>query len=337
MKFIISIIIILSTVLWCEVGHFVYSYYFNCIYSGNTDVNHDNHTKILVLTDQHIMGPRKSNRFDKMRREWVMSVGFKVVVYLLQPDAIFHLGDSLDEGYISRGEVERKAARDFKNTFPRPKGVKQLILFGNHDIGLHFHAKYDPPVNLISAFKATFTADLETINDNHFVHFNSMAFSNDSCSLCHRSMKDLFNTAQRVDCVDPILLSHYPMFREDDSSCENNIYTNPKSPIVEGKDCLHKETTSRILNIVRPRLIISGHTHKKCLYTHIVDKNPVQEITVSSFNYKNAETNPSFLLLYTNATNYTYRHCSLVNEINTAVAYVIFMIVTLFINFYKLD
>ena len=48
-----------------------------------------------------------------------------------------------------------------------------------------------------------------------------------------------------------------------------------------------------ILSTLRPRLILSGHTHYSCHYRH--EKYDVTEITVSTFNWRNRD-DPSFVL-----------------------------------------
>ncbi|KAL3997668.1 hypothetical protein ACH3XW_11845 [Acanthocheilonema viteae] len=48
-------------------------------------------TKVMMLTDIHLLGPHRGHWFDKLRREWQMYRSFQSAISLMRPDAVFFL------------------------------------------------------------------------------------------------------------------------------------------------------------------------------------------------------------------------------------------------------
>eukprot|EP01135_Chromosphaera_perkinsii_P011783 Nk52_evm29s2496 gene=Nk52_evmTU29s2496 len=69
---------------------------------------------------------------------------------------------------------------------------------------------------------------------------------------------------------------------------KENFYINE-----EDYEVITKSSTKLILDELKPRLVLSGHTHYKCLAFH---ENNIPEITVSTFNWR-MRSDPSFLLM----------------------------------------
>lgn len=59
-------------------------------------------------------------------------------------------------------------------------------------------------------------------------------------------------------------------------------------------ECLSQEATYQLLNQLRPRIAISGHTHHGC--TRPLPNGDGIEITIPSFSWRNKE-NPTFGLV----------------------------------------
>ncbi|RTG89616.1 uncharacterized protein DC041_0005616 [Schistosoma bovis] len=71
----------------------------------------------------------------------------------------------------------------------------------------------------------------------------------------------------------PVILQHFPLYRTSDSGCSTKpMDAMPKhlrKTVNRPKlDCLSKEATKQLLESLRPRLILSGHTHYSCKMSH---------------------------------------------------------------------
>ena len=112
----------------------------------------------------------------------------------------------------------------------------------------------------------------------------------------------------------PIVLTHFPLFRADDRLCGEDSDTGPDSykriPFLPKWDCLSSEATRLVLETLRPRLVLTGHTHFGCVTHH---GNGTYEWTVAPFNYLMTYT-PSILLVKISKTNYSITKCLLINS-----------------------
>ena len=61
----------------------------------------------------------------------------------------------------------------------------------------------------------------------------------------------------------------------------------------ESWDVVSKEISDKLLKLIKPRLVLSGHTHHGC---HIVHQDGTPEMTIPSFSWRN-RNNPSFVLV----------------------------------------
>ncbi|CAG9537225.1 unnamed protein product [Cercopithifilaria johnstoni] len=48
-------------------------------------------TRIMMLTDIHLLGPYRGHWFDKLRREWQMYRSFQSAISIMRPHAVFFL------------------------------------------------------------------------------------------------------------------------------------------------------------------------------------------------------------------------------------------------------
>lgn len=308
---------------WCELGNYFFSIYLLFLSSTSYEISNAT-TRILITADEHIMGPIKSNLIDKYRREWQMRLAFNIMNYFFNPDSVIHLGDSLDEGSFAGHKSFIEMTKDFYSIFHTQK--KQVFLLGNHDIGFHDQVKIYPYYldRFIERFHATPTVQLISINDVDLVAINSMAFYNDSCLLCSEAKKEVEKMSRYIKS-NPILLTHFPLYRYDDSACDYPITYKERAhiPNVEGHDCLHKQASNFLIKTLSPRLILSGHTHMKCLTEHQLEQLTVTEITLSSFNYKYAINKPNFMFLSANSTHLSHSSCDLYSETSIMFVYII--------------
>ncbi|XP_019865055.2 metallophosphoesterase 1 isoform X2 [Aethina tumida] len=318
-KYIVEVIsFIICLFLYCEYGIY-YAVIGNCgwpiLDPNNEDPNikstNEKPVKVMVLADTHLLGSRNGHWFDKLRREWQMYRAFQTAIQLHKPELVFVLGDLTDEGlYCSAAEFDYYIKR-FYNLFHVPDETKLYVVVGNHDIGFHYGVSPYLNQRFVTAFNAP-AVQLVSLRGNHFVLINSMALEGDGCFLCKPAEYELNKIKKILQCtrgtqVDkcdkrsyldvyshPILMQHYPLYRQSDAECSD--FDAAPLPVKHERfrerwECLSQEATLQILNQIKPRLALSGHTHHGCSR-----KLPVGdglEITIPSFSWRNKE-NPNF-------------------------------------------
>ncbi|XP_028132714.1 metallophosphoesterase 1 isoform X1 [Diabrotica virgifera virgifera] len=287
--------------------------------------------KIMVIADTHLLGSRKGHWFDKLRREWQMYRAFQSAMTLHKPDLVFVLGDLTDEGlYCSSTEFEYYVNR-FYSLFAVPEGTKIYVAVGNHDIGFHYGVSPYLNQRFVKAFDAP-VVKMISLRGNHFVLVNSMALEGDGCFLCKPAEQQLTKIEKILKCTKgtytekckpnmklakysrPILMQHYPLYRQSDMEC--NDFDAAPFPIKQERfrerwECLSQEATYQLLNQVKPRLSLSGHTHHGC--TRPLPVGEGLEVTIPSFSWRNKD-NPNYLLATITPNNYAYFKCELPRE-----------------------
>ena len=169
----------------------------------------------------------------------------------------------------------------------------------------------------------TDSVQLIRVNDINFVTINSVTMEGDYCQLCSDAEYKLHSIGQQLcsndfDCYSgdrPILLTHFPLFRDSDRLCgferDSTPETEKYKPFKQKWDCLSENATKLIVKTLRPRLVITGHTHYGCVIRH---SDSLYEWTVPSFNYRNT-FNPSLLLVKLSKHDYSISKCILINEL----------------------
>uniref|UniRef100_A0A0K2USL0 Metallophosphoesterase 1like [Nasonia vitripennis] n=1 Tax=Lepeophtheirus salmonis TaxID=72036 RepID=A0A0K2USL0_LEPSM len=302
-----------TLLLTCEFLVYYIVLLLNCNYPNLGESDHS--LKVLFLADTHLLGSRNGHWFDKLRREWQMHRSFQTAVQLFSPDAIFILGDIFDEGkWCSDREFEYYKER-FNSLFYVNK-EKLFVLQGNHDIGFHFASRPHLNERFKNAFEGTKAVRKLTLDGIVFVLVNSMAFDRtDKCFLCKEGENELNRVNKSLNPKSepqPILLQHFPLYRSSDAECEefDEELEDRESLFREGYDCLSQKSTDYLMNMINPRLVLTGHTHHGC---HFRRANDVLEITVPSFSWRNKNT-PSFYLAKISQQDFSLEKCSLPPE-----------------------
>ncbi|CAH0557249.1 unnamed protein product [Brassicogethes aeneus] len=293
--------------------------------------NDQDPVKIMVIADTHLLGSRKGHWFDKLRREWQMHRAFQTAMTLHKPELVFVLGDLTDEGlYCSSAEFDYYVKR-FYSLFGVPEGTKLHVAVGNHDIGFHYGVSPYLNQRFVTAFNSA-AVQLISLRGVHFILVNSMALEGDGCFLCKPAEQQLNKIERILQCSKgkyfekcdkknrldvyskPILMQHYPLYRQSDMECED--FDAAPFPIKheifrERWECLSHEATLQILNQIKPRLALSGHTHHGC--TRKLPVGEGLEITIPSFSWRNKE-NPNFGMGVFSSNNYAFTKCQMPNE-----------------------
>ncbi|KAF8568528.1 hypothetical protein P879_05771 [Paragonimus westermani] len=301
---------------------------------------------VLVLADPHLVGPFKGHILDRLRRDWQMKQSFQAARTLLSPDVVFILGDIFDEGlWLDDPNFESHVER-YNNIF-RHDSLKTVVknLVGNHDIG--FHYAIHPYVDRRFRRKLMLAANTSAVS--------LWTHKGDDCHLCTEAERNVKSIARHLRCASsnrsvdcgadvdaetiveqpdayprPILLQHFPLFRTTELGCPSkpaDAMPVAKRPVAYRPkwDCLSSMATRQLLRQLRPRLVLSGHSHYSCHLVHTIDDNPglvVPEWTVASFSWRNLP-NPSFLLLAVSTSEHAISKCYLPTEFNIVLLYVL--------------
>ncbi|XP_045383746.1 metallophosphoesterase 1 isoform X3 [Lemur catta] len=306
--------------------------------------------KAMFLADTHLLGEIRGHWLDKLRREWQMERAFQTALWLLKPDVVFILGDVFDEGKWSSPQAWADDVERFQKMFRHPSHVQLKVVAGNHDIGFH----YEMTTYKVKRFKKVFKPErLFSWKGVNFVVVNSVALEGDGCTLCSKEEAELLAVSHRLNCSRegpasgqcgdgrplpasaPVLLQHYPLYRRSDANCSGDDAAPPEErsiPFQERYDVLSREASQKLLWWLRPRLVLSGHTHSGCTVLHA---GGPPELSVPSFSWRN-RNNPSFIMGSITATGHALSKCYLPREDMVLTIYcgaAVFLAVLIFAHF----
>ncbi|MCO5557992.1 hypothetical protein L7F22_011566 [Adiantum nelumboides] len=258
----------------------------------------------------------------------------------LKPHSLLVLGDISDWGRKSTKEQWHSLVLRFKDMTMPYLGLPFYVLPGNHDIGDYYQITPSLLQQFVEAFPSLDDAGNEVfmIRNISFASLNAMALACEECPSYSttKNVVERLEIALQTDVLSseytqqnglpihssedaserPVLLTHLPLYREDESVCDSvdipicapwhEVEGGCKS-LIESPTLYHKKinyrsridmlsfNTSRfLLSAFKPRLVLSAHAHRFC--SRAVDDG-VKEITVSTFTWRNRD-DPSFLLLH---------------------------------------
>ncbi|PVD20502.1 hypothetical protein C0Q70_18658 [Pomacea canaliculata] len=195
-----------------------------------------------------------------------MQRAFQTSMFLHQPDIVFVLGDLLDEGKWCDDEEFLNHVERFNTMFSVPSGTQRHVVVGNHDVGFHYMMTAHKSQRFTEAFQSP-TVGMLHINGVTFVFINSMAMEGDGCSLCAEASQSLNLISQQLKCAKegfkakgcdkyepfqysrPILLQHFPLFRQSDANCstEDAAPAQEKTVAFKSKhDTLSQQATAQL-------------------------------------------------------------------------------------------
>ncbi|XP_072267559.1 metallophosphoesterase 1 [Pyxicephalus adspersus] len=292
--------------------------------------------KAMFLSDTHLLGEIRGHWFDKLRREWQMERAYQSALWLLQPDIVFILGDLFDEGKWSNPKAWENDVSRFQSMFRHPPQTELIVVVGNHDVGFHYEMTEYKLKRFEKAFNLTFEK-VVTRKGISFVLVNSVALEGDGCVICRAEEDHILKVSRQLNCSRnknqlefgkkcgkvhllppsaPILLQHYPLYRASDSECTGEDSASPEEKqvqFIEKYDVLSQDASEKLLQLLQPRLILSGHTHSACTVFH----GDVPEISIPSFSWRN-RNNPSFIMGLITAEDFALQKCFLPTE-NTVI------------------
>lgn len=247
-----------------------------------------------------------------------MRRSFRTSVLSFEPDEILFLGDYFDGGpYLSDREWSESLDR-FRHVFDQSqRGSKSRLtdipvhyLSGNHDIGYSgFHSHRPQVVERYNKVFGESNYRLK-IGNVDFIAVNAQTLDGAvEGKLTSASWDFIQNVSAETNPLPRVLLTHIPLYRAENTSCG----AHRSSPIInqrisiggpgfEGimyQNYLSEQTSRRILELIKPILVLSGHDHDQC--TLSAPNGAVIEHTVGTFSWQQGNLYPSFMLLSVSA------------------------------------
>ncbi|KAJ3035046.1 hypothetical protein HDV00_004372 [Rhizophlyctis rosea] len=270
-----------------------------------------------------------------MFSDMYMKRNFRYIQKRLKPETIFFLGDLMDGGREWDTATYDKELRRLDKVFRiRDEQTNVYWIAGNHDIG--FGAQVVP--GAYERFHQTF-GELNynvTIADNLLVVLDTVSLSGDGSNTAFREADDFLKDFENgVPIRSPILFSHVPLYRPDDSSCGKKRRQWPmrQGHGYQSQNLVSEPLTNRILKSVRPALVLSGHDHDDCIYYH----ESIPEHTIATFSFLQGNLYPGFGLLSlkpppdntTNAPTFAFETCGLAPQLIIYEWYLALAVLTL--------
>lgn len=304
----------------------------------------------MILADIHMLGPFRGHWADKLWREWHMHRAFQTAIQLHRPDVIFILGDLFDEGLMVGDHDFDEYVQRFRRLFYVPDGIRLYGALGNHDVGFHYRMRSE----LLRRFwrqsvYANPANGLITVGSVNFVVVNSMAMEADGCTLCRSAEATLRRVGTKLNCwrpgehqaselcrnvtgsatndnataaktySAPVLLQHFPTWRASDKQCSERDAELPLEKYRERWEVLSERSTRWLADVLEPRLVFSGHSHRYCRTTTVWG---VDEWTVNSFNWRN-NINPVFVLASLTRAQHAVNVCPMPVQTTVTALYVL--------------
>ncbi|KAL8235241.1 hypothetical protein R6Q59_021341 [Mikania micrantha] len=291
-----------------------------CSWPMDTMDDPGDYVKIAVIADPQLMDRTSLNLAPKslileivqfytdiyMRRAMLASI------MPVKPDMVLFLGDYFDGGPVLSDEEWQDSLNRFRHIFDikaleRITNNRVYFLSGNHDIGYAAYHSHKPQV--ISRYEKVFG-----LRNYHFGAGEVEFVAVDAQTLDGHSQQSLASASWSFvnnvfrDSLSPprVLLTHIPLYRPDWTPCGSKR----SSPIINQRisratydqeimyqNYLTEETTNKLLDSIKPVLVLSGHDHDQCTVTHLAKHGAVLEQTLGTISWQQGNLYPSFMLL----------------------------------------
>ncbi|WCJ39264.1 Calcineurin-like metallo-phosphoesterase superfamily protein [Euphorbia peplus] len=278
------------------------------------------YVKVAVIADPQIMDktslhlPPKSSLLETAQfyTDIYMRRAFLLSILPLKPDVILFLGDYFDGGpYLSDQEWQESLHR-FRHIFGMNSegGYADMPVFfipGNHDIGYSAINSNHPEV--VRRYEEKFGRRnfRFTVGKVEFIAVDSQTLDgHPSGNLTSDTWEFITNVSKDIQSVPRVLLTHIPLYRQDNTSCgslrgsqiiNQRISHSFGSQEMSYQNFVIEESSSKLLELIKPALILSGHDHDQCTVRHESESGNITEHTVGTISWQQGNLYPSFMLL----------------------------------------
>ncbi|KAL9228458.1 hypothetical protein vseg_004041 [Gypsophila vaccaria] len=288
--------------------------------------------KVAVVTDPQLMDRTSLNLAPKSLASEIvqfytdlyMRRAFLSSIIPFKPDAILFLGDYFDGGPMLSNDDWQESLSRFKHIFDVGKkgrtkdDIPVYYLSGNHDIGYAWHANYKPEV--IERYEGHFGRRNYrfTIGEVDFVAIDSQTVDGAVDDVqTTRTWDFVKNLTADLGARSRVLLTHMPLYRPDRTSCgpyrsseiiNQRISRSAYDQRIIYQNYVSEMSSGRLLDLVKPGMVLSGHDHDQCTVTHKTKHGSVKEHTIGTISWQQGNWYPSFMLL--SVGNFTHANKS---------------------------
>ncbi|KDP40605.1 hypothetical protein JCGZ_24604 [Jatropha curcas] len=178
---------------------------------------------------------------------------------------------------------------------------------GNHDIGYESIISHKPEVvrRYVEGFG---TRNFRfTVGKLEFIAVDAQILDgHPQENLASMTWEFVKNVSADRQLMPRVLLTHIPLYRRDNTYCgphrSSPVINQRISRSAVGQEIMYQnyvteESSNKLLELVKPALILSGHDHDQCTVIHESKYGPVVEHTVGTVSWQQGNLYPSFMLL----------------------------------------
>lgn len=269
--------------------------------------------KVAVIADPQLMDRTSHGRTPKslaleipqfytdlfMRRSFLLSIR------PLKPDTVLFLGDYFDGGPVLSDEEWQDSLNRFRHVFDVNNPVH--FIAGNHDVD--YALSHPHKLKVIERYERVFG------KRNFVFKVGKVDFVSIDAQDLDGSMQDeltsgtwefIKNVSNDATSNPRVLLTHIPLYRRDGTPCgplrtskiiNQKIVRAPRNLGVLYQNYVTDESSKKLLELIRPVMVLSGHDHDHCTVTHMTKIGPVVEHTLGTISMQQGIFYPSFMLL----------------------------------------
>ncbi|XP_050234147.1 uncharacterized protein C630.12 [Mercurialis annua] len=286
-----------------------------------------NYVKVAVIADPQIMDrtslrlPPKSFALETVQfyTDLYMRRAFLMSILPLEPDVILFLGDYFDGGPYLLDQEWQESLWRYRHIFGmdaegKYADMQVYSIPGNHDIGYPSINSHKPEV--VRRYEEGFGARnfRFTIGKVEFIAVDAQTLDGDpQGNISSMTWEFLKNASKDTQQIPRVLLTHIPLYRRDNTDCgphrsspivNQRISHSPHSQEIAYQNYVTEESSNKLLELLKPELILSGHDHDQCTVIHKSKSDPITEHTVGTISWQQGNLYPSFMLLsVSNAAN----------------------------------
>lgn len=277
--------------------------------ASGADDGSTNVIRIAVIADPQLTDRTSYNqkpgslalRLTQFYSDIYMRRAFRSTILGTKPDHILFLGDLLDGGPILASEEWQESLKRFQHIFDQSEGgietgrqrpaIPVYTLPGNHDLG--YEAMETANSEAVERYRRVF-GPLEhnvTIGSVEFVLVDAQALDG-SGDVAARSWNFVKQKAKEMKNHVRILVTHIPLFRPDDTPCGSNrasrvinqrMNRQGYAPFqITYQDYLTEKSSSKLLDSLKPVMVLSGHDHDQCFVLHKSNQGFIPEVPCKS-------------------------------------------------------
>eukprot|EP00834_Sanchytrium_tribonematis_P003523 NODE_138_length_16264_cov_1.140860.p7 type:complete len:358 gc:universal NODE_138_length_16264_cov_1.140860:3545-2472(-) len=299
------------------------------------------HSIFLLIADPQIDGIFKLSKgildfFDLYVNDFSISLIYKLAYLRYDPDFVIILGDLFGNQHLSDDEFKWRLSR-YEKMLPAFGNQNYYNLSGNHDIGYGS----DMSLWMVERYEKYFgKTNFITKNEQfELIFLNSMSLDGSRDKVFNKMAWDFVSTLGPANKTR-LLFIHIPLHPSEVLECEDDLYRETEG-FYYFQNYLSKNTSTRLVDLVKPDFVISGHNHDGCLnqiyrnpyYTEEmterevrgkIRKNKIYGLTVRSIM---GMYDGGFAILSIKGNDFHYKECTTANFIVVRVFLILDLVI----------